>query len=95
MSKRPALNSCTKGQYAAEADVNLIDTDNGWSPSLSSVGSKRFRCLRAPARQAGFQLFDSQSENHRERHEDGDADEDDVYFVVGRRRRDHITQSLA
>ena len=57
--------------------------------------SERFRRLWAPAGEVGFQLLDGQSEDHGKRHEDGDADEDDIHFVIRRRRRDHVAQALA
>ena len=34
MNKRHYTKIIHEGQYAAEVDVNLIDTDNGWSPYL-------------------------------------------------------------
>ena len=43
----------------------------------------------------GFQLLDGEGEDHGKRHEDKDADEDDIHFVVRRGRRDHVAQALA
>jgi hypothetical protein len=40
-------------------------------------------------------LLDGEGEDHGKRHEDGDADKDDIYFIVGRGRRDHVAQALA
>ncbi|MEW6264880.1 MAG: hypothetical protein AB1641_17535 [Thermodesulfobacteriota bacterium] len=35
MSKRPHIKLLHEGQYVAEVEVELIDTDTGWSPYLS------------------------------------------------------------
>jgi len=43
----------------------------------------------------GFQLLNGEGEDHGKRHEDGDADEDDIHFVIRSRRREHVAQALA
>ena len=35
MRKRPHTKLVHEGQYVVEVDVELIDTDEGWSPYLS------------------------------------------------------------
>ena len=35
LRKRPHTKLVHEGQYVAEVDVELIDTDEGWSPYLS------------------------------------------------------------
>jgi hypothetical protein len=42
-----------------------------------------------------FQLLNGEREDHGKRHEDGDADENDIDFLIRRCRRDHIAQALA
>ena len=40
-------------------------------------------------------MLDGEGEDYGKRHEDGDADENDIDFVIRSRRRDHIAQALA
>lgn len=35
MNKRPRTKLVQEGQYVAEVDIELIDSDEGWSPYLS------------------------------------------------------------
>ena len=37
-------------------------------------------------------MLDGEGEDYGKRHEDGDADEDDIHFVIRSRRRDHVSQ---
>ena len=40
-------------------------------------------------------MLNGEGEDHGKRHEDEDADEDDIHFVIRRGRRDHVAQALA
>lgn len=46
MNKRHYTKLIHEGQYAAEVDVNLIDTDNGWSPYLSVEDTQKLDEVR-------------------------------------------------
>jgi hypothetical protein len=35
MNKRPHTKLVREGRYAAEVDIELIESDNGWAPYLS------------------------------------------------------------
>ena len=39
-----------EGRYAAEVDVDLIDTDTGWSPYLSLADAKKLDQVRKALR---------------------------------------------
>lgn len=39
-----------EGQYAAEVDVELIDTDEGWSPYLSLEDAEKLDAVRKALR---------------------------------------------
>lgn len=46
MAKRPHTKLVHEGQYAAEVDVQLIDSDEGWSPYLSLEDAKKLDEVR-------------------------------------------------
>ena len=50
MNKRHYTKIIHEGQYAAEVDVNLIDTDNGWSPYLSVEDTQKLDEVRKALR---------------------------------------------
>lgn len=50
MSKRPHIKLIHEGSYAAEVEVTLIDTDEGWSPYLSLADAQRLDTMRQALR---------------------------------------------
>jgi hypothetical protein len=46
MNRRRHTKLVHEGQYAAEVDVDLIDTDTGWSPYLSLPDAQRLDEVR-------------------------------------------------
>ncbi len=50
MSGRHHTKLVHEGQYAAEVDVDLIDTDTGWSPYLSLSDAKKLDQVRKALR---------------------------------------------
>jgi len=46
MNRRRHTKLVHEGQYAAEVDVELIDTDTGWSPYLSLPDARRLDEVR-------------------------------------------------
>ncbi|WP_456450158.1 hypothetical protein [Hydrogenimonas sp.] len=46
MRKRKTVKLIHEGKYAAEVEVELIDTDEGWSPYLSLEDAKKLDRLR-------------------------------------------------
>ena len=46
MNNRHYTKLIHEGRYAAEVDVNLIDTDNGWSPYLSVEDTQKLDEVR-------------------------------------------------
>jgi len=46
MTKRFHTKLVREGQYAAEVDIELIDTENGWSPYLSLEDAQRLDDVR-------------------------------------------------
>jgi hypothetical protein len=50
MSGRHHTKLVHEGQYAAEVDVELIDTDTGWSPYLSLADAKKLDQVRKALR---------------------------------------------
>ena len=83
-------------QFVDRSIVNEVLKEMGRKPGENNeVALEAFCRLRAPAGEVGFQLLNGEGEDHGKRHEDGDADEDDIHFVIRRRRRDHIAQALA
>ena len=50
MRKRPHTKLVHEGQYVAEVDVELIETDEGWSPYLSLEDAQKLDTIRAALR---------------------------------------------
>ena len=50
MNRRRLTKLVHEGQYAAEVDVDLIDTDTGWSPYLSLPDAQRLDEVRKALR---------------------------------------------
>ena len=50
MSRRRHTKLVHEGQYAAEVDVDLIDTDTGWSPYLSLPDAQKLDQVRKALR---------------------------------------------
>jgi hypothetical protein len=50
MSSRHHTKLVHEGQYAAEVDVDLIDTDTGWSPYLSLSDAQKLDQVRKALR---------------------------------------------
>ncbi len=50
MSGRRHTKLVHEGQYAAEVDVELIDTDTGWSPYLSLPDAQKLDQVRKALR---------------------------------------------
>ena len=50
MRKRHHKKLIHEGQYVAEVEVELIDTDEGWSPYLSPDDAKRLDDVRKALR---------------------------------------------
>lgn len=46
MKKRDHVKLIHEGNYVAEVDVELIDTDDGWSPYLSLEDAQRLDDVR-------------------------------------------------
>ena len=46
MTKYPHTQLIHEGQYAAEVEVELIDTDEGWSPYLSLEDAEKLDEVR-------------------------------------------------
>lgn len=46
MTTRSHTKFIHEGQYAAEVDVELIDTDEGWSPYLSLEDAEKLDAVR-------------------------------------------------
>ncbi len=46
MSKRRHTKLIHEGQYAAEVEVTLIETEEGWSPSLSLADAQKLDAVR-------------------------------------------------
>lgn len=51
MTKRPHMKLIHEGHYAAEVEVELIDTEEGWSPYLSLEDAERLDEVRKALRQ--------------------------------------------
>ena len=47
MSKRGHVKLIREGSYAAEVDIELIDTEGGWSPYLSLTDAEKLDEVRA------------------------------------------------
>jgi hypothetical protein len=50
MSKRPHTKLVHEGNYVAEVDIDLIDTDEGWSPYLSLDDAQKLDNVREALR---------------------------------------------
>jgi hypothetical protein len=50
MSKRLHTKLIHEGQYAAEVEVTLIETDEGWSPYLSLEDAQKLDTIRKALR---------------------------------------------
>jgi hypothetical protein len=50
MSKRRHIKLVREGAYAAEVEVELIDTEGGWAPYLSSADASRLDQVREALR---------------------------------------------
>lgn len=50
MTKHPHTKLIHEGQYAAEVEVELIDTDEGWSPYLSLEDAEKLDEVRKALR---------------------------------------------
>lgn len=50
MNKRPHTKIVREGQYVAEVEVELIDSDEGWSPYLSLDDAYKLDDVRAALR---------------------------------------------
>jgi len=50
MSKRLHTKLIHEGQYAAEVEVTLIETDEGWSPYLSLEDAQKLDAVRKALR---------------------------------------------
>jgi hypothetical protein len=50
MNKRHSKKIVREGQYVAEADIELIDTDEGWSPYLSLEDAYKLDDIRGALR---------------------------------------------
>jgi hypothetical protein len=50
MNKRHYTKLIHEGQHTAEVDINLIDTDNGWSPYLSVEDTQKLDEVRKALR---------------------------------------------
>jgi hypothetical protein len=50
MNARRHTKLVREGQYAAEVEVDLIDTENGWSPYLSLEDARKLDAVREALR---------------------------------------------
>ena len=50
MNRRHHTKLIHEGQYAAEVDIELIDTDTGWSPYLSLPDAQKLDQVRKALR---------------------------------------------
>jgi len=55
MKKRRRKKMIHKGSYVAEVEVELIDTDQGWSPCLSLEDSKKLDEVREALRKKNLE----------------------------------------
>jgi len=60
MRKRRHKKLIHEGQYVAEVDVELIDTDEGWSPYLSLDDAKRLDDVREALRRGDIRAASRQ-----------------------------------
>ncbi len=55
MKKRHQKKLIHEGQYVAEVDIELIDTDEGWSPYLSLDDARKLDDVRNALRRGDLQ----------------------------------------
>ena len=55
MNKRRYTKLVHEGQYVAQVDVELIDTDEGWSPYLSLEDAQKLDDVREALRRQDIQ----------------------------------------
>ena len=55
MSKRRYTKLVHEGQYVAQVDIELIDTDEGWSPYLSLEDAQKLDDVREALRRQDIQ----------------------------------------
>jgi len=55
MKKRLCKKLIHEGQYVAEVDIELIDTDEGWSPYLSLEDAQKLDDVRDSLRRRDLQ----------------------------------------
>jgi hypothetical protein len=51
MTRRPRIKLIHEGQYAAEVDVTLIESEEGWAPYLSLEDAQKLDAVREALRQ--------------------------------------------
>jgi len=56
MSKRRHTKLVREGQYAAEVDVELIETDDGWAPYLSVDDAHKLDAVREALRRGDIHV---------------------------------------
>jgi hypothetical protein len=61
MTKKPYTKRVYEGQYVAEVDVELILTDEGWSPYLSLEDAYKLDDVREVLRQGDLEAASRQA----------------------------------
>ena len=56
MRKRPYTKLIHEGGFVAEVDVNLVESDEGWSPYLSLEDANKLDDVRDALRRGDIQL---------------------------------------
>jgi hypothetical protein len=56
MRKRPYTKLIHEGTFVAEVDVNLVESDEGWSPYLSLEDAYKLDDVREALRRGDIQL---------------------------------------
>ena len=51
MKKRPHTKLIHEGHYAAEVDIEWLESDTGWSPALSLADAQKLDTVREALRQ--------------------------------------------
>ena len=59
MKKRKHTKLVHEGKYVAEVDIDLIDTNEGWSPYLSLDDAKKLDDVRDSLRKGDFETASS------------------------------------
>lgn len=54
MRKRQQTKLVHEGQYVAEVDIELVETDEGWSPYLSLDDAYQLDDVRSSLREGGL-----------------------------------------